>query len=129
MLKFDADFLRSVGMPDLPDRHQSAVRSQAYKTLELRVGVALAARMSDDQLAVFEQYVDRNDDKGAFAWLEENLPDYKSVVNEKYEQLRAEILAASQEVRDVLAELLPLADSREDGEGDQDSSEPALENG
>ena len=43
----------------------------------MNVGVRLADQMSNEQLDEFEKFVDANDDKGAFQWLESNFPNYK----------------------------------------------------
>lgn len=57
--------------------------------LELRVGTALANAMTDEQLAEFEQFIDRNAD--ALAWMEKNLPQYKAVVRQTAEALLNEL--------------------------------------
>src|SRR6185437_15841470 len=62
-----------------------------YETLELRVGMKLAEQMSDAQLDEFESFIDKNDEAGALKWLETNFPDYKKVVADELEKLKAEI--------------------------------------
>jgi hypothetical protein len=62
-----------------------------YETLEMRVGMKLAEQMSDEQLDEFEQFIDRNDEAGALKWLETNFPNYKQVVADELEKLKAEI--------------------------------------
>jgi len=62
-----------------------------YETLELRVGMKLAEQMTDTQLDEFEGFIDRNDEAGALKWLETNFPDYKQVVADELDKLKAEI--------------------------------------
>ncbi len=94
MLKLDNDLLQELGLGSLPDDQKQAMLQYIYEILELRVGTNLANQMSDDQLDEFEKFID---DKGeanqaqALQWLEANLPNYKQVVNEVFEQLKIEI--------------------------------------
>jgi len=94
MLKLDNDLLQELGLGGLPDDQKQAMLQYIYETLELRVGTNLANQMTDEQLDEFEKFID---DKGeanqaqALQWLEANLPNYKQVVNEVFEQLKVEI--------------------------------------
>jgi hypothetical protein len=62
-----------------------------YETLEMRVGMKLAEQMSNEQLDEFESYINRQDEAGALKWLESNFPNYKQVVAEELDKLKAEI--------------------------------------
>lgn len=65
-----------------------------YDTLELRVGTRLANQMTDQQLQEFEQFIDaggENNQAQALQWLETNLPNYKQVVNDVFEELKGEV--------------------------------------
>jgi len=94
MLKLDNDLLAQLGLGGLPDDQKQAMLQYIYEILELRVGTNLANQMTDEQLDEFEKFID---DKGeanqaqALQWLEANLPNYKQVVNEVFEQLKVEI--------------------------------------
>jgi hypothetical protein len=104
MLKIDNSLLQEVGLAALPPKEKSDLLKHTYETLEMRVGVRLANQMSEEQLNEFETYFNNKDDAGALKWLETNFPNYKEVVNEEFNKLKAEmaqsapqILAASQE--------------------------------
>jgi len=94
MLKLDNDLLDELGLGSLPEDQKQGMLQHIYETLELRVGTNLANQMTDQQLDEFEKFID---DKGeanqaqALQWLEANLPNYKQVVNDVFEQLKAEI--------------------------------------
>lgn len=90
-LKLDNDLIKELGLGDLPDQEKQLLLRQIYEKLEMNVGVRLADQMSNEQLDEFEKFVDANDDKGAFQWLEGNFPNYKDVVNDEFEKLKAEI--------------------------------------
>src|ERR1700729_368313 len=104
MLKIDNSLLQDIGLGGLPDDEKNNLLTHIYETLEMRVGMRLADQMSNEQLDEFEQYFEAKDDAGAFKWLESNFPNYKDIVNEEFEKLKAEvaqttpqILAASQQ--------------------------------
>src|SRR4051812_25732725 len=91
MFQLDDNLLRELGLGDLPAAEKNKMLAHIYETLELRVGMKLAEQMSDTQLDEFEGFIDRNDEAGALKWLETNFPDYKQVVADELEKLKAEI--------------------------------------
>ncbi|HUY85215.1 MAG TPA: DUF5663 domain-containing protein [Candidatus Dormibacteraeota bacterium] len=103
MLKIDNSLLVEVGLGGLPDADKNSFLKHIYETLEMRVGVRLADQMTNEQLDEFERYFEAKDDAGAFKWLETNFPNYKEIVQQEFDKLKAEvaqsapqILAASQ---------------------------------
>lgn len=103
MLKIDNNLLQELGLAGLPDAEKNSLLKHIYETLEMRVGMRLADQMTNQQLDEFEQYFEAKDDAGAFKWLESNFPNYKDIVQEEFDKLKAEIgqsaaqiLAASQ---------------------------------
>ena len=90
-LKLDNNLIDELGLGALPEQEKQLLLRQIYEKLEMNVGVRLADQMSNEQLDEFEKFVDSNDDKGAFQWLETNFPNYKDVVNDEFEKLKAEI--------------------------------------
>jgi hypothetical protein len=103
MLKIDNSLLEEIGLGSLPDPEKNSFLKHVYETLEMRVGIRLADQMSNEQLDEFEKYFEAKDDAGAFKWLETNFPNYKEIVQQEFDKLKAEvaqtapqILAASQ---------------------------------
>jgi hypothetical protein len=90
-LKLDNSLLDELGLTSLPDAEKQSLLRHIYETLEMRVGMRLADQMSNEQLDEFEQFVNANDDNGAFKWLESNFPNYKDVVNDEFEKLKGEV--------------------------------------
>ena len=104
MLKIDNNLLQEVGLGGLPSAEKNSFLKHVYETLEMRVGIRLADQMSNQQLDEFERYFEAKDDAGAFKWLETNFPNYKDIVQQEFDKLKAEvaqsapqILAASQQ--------------------------------
>lgn len=104
MLKIDNTLLQEVGLGALPAAEKNSFLKHIYETLEMRVGIRLADQMSNQQLDEFERYFEAKDDAGAFKWLETNFPNYKEIVQQEFDKLKAEvaqsapqILAASQQ--------------------------------
>jgi len=104
MLKIDNSLLQELGLGSLPDSEKNSLLRHIYETLEMRVGMRLADQMTNEQLDEFEQYFEAKDDAGAFKWLETNFPNYKEIVQEEFDKLKAEvgqsapqILSASQQ--------------------------------
>lgn len=91
MYKLDNNFLKDIGLDSLPAAEKNKMLSHIYETLEMRVGVKLASKMSDSQLDEFEGFINKNDQKGALSWLESNFPNYKDVVSEELGKLKEEV--------------------------------------
>jgi len=91
MLKIDNSLLEELGLGSLPDAEKNSLLRHIYETLEMRVGMRLADQMTNQQLDEFEQYFEAKDDAGAFKWLETNFPNYKEIVQEEFEKLKAEV--------------------------------------
>lgn len=94
MLKLDNTLLEEIGLGGLPDAQKRQMLQHIYDTLELRVGTHLANQMTDKQLEEFEKFIDAGGDANqaqALQWLEANLPNYKQVVQDTFEALKAEV--------------------------------------
>lgn len=86
MFKLDDKFLEELGLDQLPEDQKQAFKEHIYSELELRVGTRLSSGLSDQQLAEFESFVDRDVVK-VQAWISANAPDYMN--DQSYTQLRA----------------------------------------
>ncbi len=98
MIRLDDNLLQELGLGTLPPEEKDKFLKHIYETLEMRVGTRLAERMTDQQLDEFETFIDQKDDAGAFHWLETNFPNYKEVVAEEFEKLKAEIKAVAPDI-------------------------------
>jgi predicted RNA-binding Zn ribbon-like protein len=98
MFKLDENLLRELGLGALPATEKNRMLSHIYETLEMRVGMKLAEQMTNEQLDEFEAFIDRNDEAGALKWLETNFPNYKQVVADQLEALKAEVKAAAPQI-------------------------------
>jgi hypothetical protein len=98
MLKIDNNLLQELGLAGLPDAEKNSLLKHIYETLEMRVGMRLADQMSNQQLDEFEQYFEAKDDAGAFKWLESNFPNYKDIVQEEFDKLKAEVAQSAPQI-------------------------------
>lgn len=76
MFQLDDNFLRDLGITDLPEDQKKALLRHIYEELELRVGERLAEGMSESQMTEFETLLDRDEEKTR-QWLQDNAPEYK----------------------------------------------------
>lgn len=86
MFQLDDQFLRDIGLADLPDDQKKPFLQHTYDQLEYKVGIRLSEGMSDDQLEEFESIIDRKEDV-VRNWLTAHAPNYQS--EEVYIRLRA----------------------------------------
>jgi len=102
MIRIDDTLLEEIGLIALPKEERDQLLRQIYETLEMRVGMRLAERMTDQQLDEFERFIDTNDEAGALTWLETNFPDYKQVVASELEKLKGEIKQDSSKIIEAM---------------------------
>lgn len=86
MFKLDDQFLKDLGLDQLPEDQKKAFLEHIYSQLELRVGTRLSEGLSDTQLGEFESFVDRDEEK-VRSWIAVNTPDYAN--DPTFQQLRA----------------------------------------
>jgi hypothetical protein len=100
MFKLDDDLLQELGLGTLPQSEKNRMLNFIYEKLEERVGMNLASQMTDAQLDEFEQLMPVESDtaitiqqkeRAALQWLEANFPNYKQVVADELEKLKAEV--------------------------------------
>src|ERR1700712_3709826 len=98
MLKIDDNLLQTIGLGALPTEDKRGLLTPIYETLEMRVGMRLADQMTNEQLDEFETYFEAKDDAGAFKWLETNFPNYKEIVNQEFDKLKAEVAQTAPQI-------------------------------
>ena len=98
MFQIDDKFLATLGLSELPQEDKDRMKAHIYETLEMRVGMNLASKMSEAQLDEFEQLMNKNDEQGALRWLETNFPDYRQVVASELEKLKTEIKTSAPDI-------------------------------
>lgn len=98
MFKLDDNLLQELGLGGLSPDDKRAMLGHIYETLEMRVGMTLAQQMTNEQLDEFESFIDSNDEAGALKWLETNFPNYKQVVADELEKLKAEIKSQAPQI-------------------------------
>jgi hypothetical protein len=98
MIQINDALLNEIGLGSLPQQDRRGLLNHIYETLELRVGMRLADQMSNEQLDEFEKYFEARDDKGAFTWLESNFPNYKDIVQQEFDKLRAEVAQSAPQI-------------------------------
>src|SRR6476469_5358525 len=108
MFQLDDNLMQELSLGDLPAAEKNKMLAHIYETLELRVGMKLAEQMSDAQLDEFEGFIDRNDEAGALKWLETNFPNYKQVVADELEKLKAEVKAAAPQILAAAQQAQPM---------------------
>ena len=104
MFQLDEQFLKDLGLDQLPEEQKQAFLDHIYSELEMRVGVRLSDGLSDEQLKEFESFVDRDDEK-VKQWVDRNAPGYEQDPN--YQQLKQNA-PANVEDKALLAEYASL---------------------
>lgn len=104
MFQLDDQFLKDLGLDQLPEEQKQAFLDHIYNELELRVGVRLSDGLSDEQLKEFESFVDRDDAK-VQQWVAMHASDYANDAN--YQQLQQNAPQGTDE-KAILAEYASL---------------------
>lgn len=76
MFQLDDQFLRDIGLADLPEEQKGPFLQHVYDQLEYRVGVRLSEGMTDAQLEQFEAIIDKKPEV-VDAWVAQHAPSYR----------------------------------------------------
>lgn len=99
MFQLDENFLKEIGLDELPQEQKTAFLQHIYEELELRVGTKLAEGLTESQMVEFESLIDRKEDR-VRQWLETNMPNYHQA-----EDFKALIAQVGQDRSDDVAVL------------------------
>ena len=89
-MRVDEEFMREVGLGEMPEAEKQAFMQHAQEELEVRVGHHVGAGLTDQQMAEFEAIEDIDE---ATAWLERNVPGYRAIIEQVYEEFKKELLS------------------------------------
>ena len=106
MIQINDNLLQEIGLGALPEAERRSLLNHIYETLELRVGMRLADQMTNEQLDEFERYFEAKDDKGAFTWLETNFPNYKDIVQQEFDKLKAEVAQSAPHILNASTQVI-----------------------
>ena len=87
-MKLDDSFLKEVGLVALPENQKEAFLEYVEEEVEVRIGKRISEGVSEEKMREFEN---TTSDEEALAWLEENRPDFREVVDEVVEGIKEEI--------------------------------------
>ncbi|MCP9491662.1 MAG: DUF5663 domain-containing protein [Solirubrobacteraceae bacterium MAG38_C4-C5] len=99
-MQLNDDFLKRVGLGDLPEAVKPAYLRRVREELQFNVGTRIAGDMTEEQLEEFEALRD-GPRRIAYAWLHINFPAYHRIVSE-------ELAAACRRLADQAPTILAL---------------------
>lgn len=94
-MRIDDEFLRAVGLGDMPEQEKQAFLKHATEELEARVGREIGKNLTDEQLSEFDAI--ENDDE-AMNWLAMQVPEYKQIVKNVFEEFKKELRDNRQQI-------------------------------
>ena len=89
-MEFDERFLEEMGLGGMPEEDKQKFLDYLQEELEVRIGEKISQGVPEYKLNEFDMITDQ---KEATRWLEENRPDYRDIVNQTIEEMKAEIRA------------------------------------
>ncbi len=89
------EIISELGLQSLPADVQDKMVDTIYQTFNMRVGMALSDKLSDEQLNMFNELSQKGDDELS-NWIEQNIPDYANVVADEMQAVLAEIKQSAQ---------------------------------
>lgn len=94
-MRVDDQFMEDVGLGAMPAEEKQAFMQHAEEELEVRVGQGIGASLSAEQLDQFDQITDL--DK-ITEWLSQNVPNFRELVSQIYQNFKQEIAAERQSI-------------------------------
>lgn len=89
-MEFDEQFLQEMGLSAMPEDEKQKFLAYIQEELEVRIGERISEGLTEVQLNEFDMITDQAE---ATKWLEANRPDYRDIVTQTIEEMKAEIRA------------------------------------
>lgn len=89
-MEFDEKFLQEMGLSGMPEDEKKNFLEYLQEELEVRIGERISEGVPEYKLNEFDLITDKAE---ARKWLEENRPDYREIVKEAIEEMKAEVKA------------------------------------
>ena len=107
MRQFDEKELAGLGITGLPAEREKRFAAALLEELEMRVGGCMSEKLTERKMNEFLRIVG---DVAVKRWLEENVPDYKIIIETCEKELRAEVSRYSAWIMegDIQVLLLPI---------------------
>lgn len=99
MIQLDEKFLKEFGLAKAPRADQQAFIGTFYQTLDNRVGMRLASKLSERDLEQFNTHMKGKQPEAAADWMNEHFPEHTKIVQEEFNKLKQEIKAGSAQIR------------------------------
>lgn len=90
-MNIDNNYLEELGLGSIPQDEKDRMLADIRETLADRIGAQVETRLDEAKLDEFDGVIGQNDQAATNAWLENNLPDYKQIVEEEMKKIRADI--------------------------------------
>lgn len=94
-MRIDDEFMEEVGLGAMPEAEKQAFMKHAEEELEVRVGQAVGADLTDEQMREFDGIEDLSE---ATQWLEQNAPNFRETVAHVYEMFKQELINERQHI-------------------------------
>ncbi len=92
MSNLDEQFLRDLGIADLPEEKKGPLVAGLEEQIENRIGLKMAEGLSDEQLEELDRLTEGGDDAQVKEWLDRYVPGYGEIARGVLEEVKGEIL-------------------------------------
>jgi hypothetical protein len=96
----DEEYLEEIGLGQIPDDMRDDLVQQLTELIQNKVGLKLVGKMTDDQVAEFNDLAD-SDGTVIANWLARNIPDYGEIVYETREEIKNDIISRKSRALDA----------------------------
>jgi len=94
------EYLRDLGIADLPEDLKKPLVEGLEKQIQDRISLEMAQGLTDEQLEELANISEGEDEEKVKAWLGQNVPNFEEIVKNVLISVRDEIVAMKAEVLD-----------------------------
>lgn len=89
-MRVDEQFMEEVGLGAMPPDEKQAFMQHAEEELEVRVGQAVGADLTDEQMNEFDGITDLSQ---AAEWLNVHVPNFRQITEQVFQSFKQELIA------------------------------------
>jgi len=96
----DDQFLVAMGLDGLSEEEKQESLAVILKTLDMNVAQRVSDQLTEEQLAQFDDLLDKEDEEAITKWLSENVHNYQQIIEEEAQKMKDEATADVQAARE-----------------------------
>ncbi len=106
-MQFDDRFFQNIGFGSATEEERAEIIMKLSELIQSRIAVKLSEELDEEQLAYFDELLQKSGDDAAVAYVEEIYPSYNELMQAEIDRAKQEFISDVQQVAAKVDEQSP----------------------